>query len=107
MDWMDDIWANVKAIGKVVISLGGLVFALLAILLQFGDLNAGLLALDAQLQDVTSIIAGLPLHPVMNMVNRVFPLTEYLGLVSAQLGLMVAAMLVRWIKAIILFWSGG
>lgn len=105
--WLAKIWPTLRAACKVIIAFGGLLSAIFGLLLQFADVEAGLEALASRIDSITLLIHQLPSHQVMNMLNSVFPLTEFLGLTLAYLGLLFACMLVRWLKSILLFWSGG
>lgn len=107
IDWVAQGWPSIKAACKVVISLGGLLAAVLAVLVAFADIPGGLNALAAKIDDVTGIVEGLPTHALMDKVNRIFPLSEFSALLLAHLGLLVACTIVRWLKAALLFWSGG
>lgn len=100
-------WPTIRSACKVIISLGGLVAVILSILLSFADVSGGLDALALKIDALSATLQGLPTHDILDKVNRVFPLSEYFGLILAHLSLLVACMLVRWLKAVVLFWSGG
>lgn len=100
-------WPTIRAACRVVIAAGGLLAAIYGFIVGMADLPGALNGLKDTLDGMTTMVHGLPTHAVMAKVNRIFPLTEFLGLFLGYVTLLVAATLVRWIKAAVLFWSGG
>lgn len=107
LGFLGGIWPTLRAALKVLISLGGLLAAIWSVLAQFADIPAALTALSVKIDSLTGLISSLPTDAIMNRVNTIFPLTEFLGLVSGYMLIVVSALIIRWIKAIYLCWSGG
>lgn len=94
-------WPYAKAAFQVAASLAGLAAALGSMLWAFVDTQGGLAGLAAHIDLITASVQGLPSSTILNYVNRVFPLTELLGLLAAYYAFIVLCIAVRWIRSFI------
>lgn len=101
LDKLNKLWNILWGLGKVGTALFGLITAIGGLLWQFTDIASALNGIASGINTLTDVIEAMPLHPVMQMVNRVFPLNEVLFLEFALLGFALVCASIRIVKSLI------
>lgn len=84
-----------KAFG-LFISLGGFISALLVLIVGLVDVDAVLSTMTTAVNNATGIIQAAPVMPVMDKLNRVFPVNEALLFLSVWMAAKVISMVIRF-----------